>query len=200
MHAASDQPVVRARLSPLGEGIQVMIYAIDEHALFARICGFFERMSYSIIEAKIYTTSDGHALDSFQVLARGREAGHYRDVLAHVEQELRARLIGPPILAKPQLARLSRHLRHFPIPARAGLSTPDRAGVRVLTLTAGDRPGLLYRVALVLLSHGVRLRGAKITTLGERAEDSLLISGESLLTPEAQEALRNDLIDALDPG
>ncbi|MDE3012158.1 MAG: [protein-PII] uridylyltransferase [Pseudomonadota bacterium] len=202
LHARHDagEPVVRARLSPLGEGIQVMIYAPDETALFARICGFFERLGYSIVEAKIYTTTQGQALDSFQVLARGREAGHYRDVLAYVEQELRAQLIGPPALARPHSARISRHLRHFPIPARAGLSTPDRAGLRVLTLTAGDRPGLLYRVALVLLEHAVRLRGAKITTLGERAEDSLLISGDTLQLPEAQEALKHDLLEALEPA
>jgi [protein-PII] uridylyltransferase len=200
LHArpGSTEPVVRARLSPLGEGIQVMIFARDETALFARICGFFERLQYSIVEAKIYTTADGHALDSFQVLYRGREPGHYRDVLAYVEHELRDQLLGPATLPKPKSTRISRHLRHFPIPTRAGLGSPDRHGIRVLTLTAGDRPGLLYRVALVLLQHGVLLRGAKITTLGERAEDSLMIAGASLQTPEAQDSLKQDLIDALE--
>jgi len=70
----------------------------------------------------------------------------------------------------------------------------------VLTLTAGDRPGLLYRVALILLEHSVRLRGAKITTLGERAEDTLLISGDELQTPEAEDALRRDLLEVLAPA
>ncbi len=194
---ASTEPVVRARLSPIGEGIQVMIHAPDQTALFARICGFFERLSYSIIEAKIYTTRNGYALDSFQVLYRGRDAGHYRDVLAYMEQNLKERLITASQLDQPQSARLSRHLRHFPIPARAGLSAPDRSGLRVLTLTAGDRPGLLYRVALVLLAHDVRLVGAKITTLGERVEDSLLIAGTATQPPEQLDALREALLVAL---
>ncbi len=199
LHARHNkgEAVVRARLSPLGEGVQVMIYAPDQIALFARICGFFERLGYSIVEAKIYTTTRNHALDSFQVLYRGRDAGHYRDVLAYMEQTLREHLLAPAPLDKPLTTRLSRHLRHFPITARAGLSAPDRHGARVLTLTAGDRPGLLYRVAQVLLAHDVRLLGAKINTLGERAEDSLLISGERLQTPDAQDALRDAVLAAL---
>jgi UTP:GlnB (protein PII) uridylyltransferase len=39
----SKTPVVRARLAPFGEGLQVMIYTPDREALFARICGYFER-------------------------------------------------------------------------------------------------------------------------------------------------------------
>ena len=202
LHArhSRGEAVVRARLSPLGEGVQVMIHAPDQVALFARICGFFERLGYSIVEAKIYTTLHGYALDSFQVLYRGRDAGHYRDVLAYMEQELHDRLVHHTPLDKPQAARLSRHLKHFPIPARAGLSAPDRSGARVLTLTAGDRPGLLYSVARVLLEHRIRLHGATITTLGERAEDSLLISGEGLQVPEVEQSLRDDLLAALDPS
>ena len=34
----TQEPVVKARLSPAGEGLQVMIYAPDQKELFARIC------------------------------------------------------------------------------------------------------------------------------------------------------------------
>jgi len=64
----SPTPVVKARLSPIGEGLQVMIYSRDEKSLFARICGFFQSINFSIVEAKIYTTRHGYALDSFQVM------------------------------------------------------------------------------------------------------------------------------------
>jgi len=55
----SPTPVVKARLSPIGEGLQVMIYSRDEKSLFARICGFFQSINFSIVEAKIYTTRHG---------------------------------------------------------------------------------------------------------------------------------------------
>jgi len=195
----STTPIVRARLSPLGEGIQVLIYAKDEIALFAHICGCFERMSFSIEEARIHTTTEGHALDSFLVIQRGEAAAHYREVLAHIETSLVEELSHHTELKKPRSGRISRHLKHFPIPPRAGLSAPDRSGIRVLTFTAGDQPGLLYRVAQVLLKHKVALHGAKINTLGERAEDSLLISSGDLDSPESEERLKGEIIQALSP-
>jgi [protein-PII] uridylyltransferase len=193
----SNKPIVRARLSPLGEGIQVLIYAADEIALFAKICGCFEQMSFSIELAKIHTTQDGYALDSFQINQRGHPDGHYREVLAHIEKTLLAELSNTKELMKPRLGRLSRHAKHFPIPAKAGLSEPDRTGVRVLTLSAHDQPGLLYRVARVLLNNKIALHGAKISTLGDRAEDSLMISSRELDSPESEQRLKEELISVL---
>src|SRR5205823_9230696 len=51
----ADKPVVKARLAPFGEGLQVMIYTRDREALFARICGYFERAGFNIVEAKVHT-------------------------------------------------------------------------------------------------------------------------------------------------
>ena len=66
---ATDKPVVKGRLSPIGEGLQVMIYARDEPDLFARMCGYFESINYSIVDAKIHTTRHGYALDTFSCSA-----------------------------------------------------------------------------------------------------------------------------------
>jgi [protein-PII] uridylyltransferase len=54
-----DKPIVRARLSPVGEGLQVLVYAPDEPGLFARITSFFERLQFDVVAAKIYTTEHG---------------------------------------------------------------------------------------------------------------------------------------------
>ncbi|MDP2132334.1 MAG: [protein-PII] uridylyltransferase, partial [Sulfuritalea sp.] len=55
----SPRPVVRARLNPMGDGLQVMVYAPDQALLFARLCGFFARLGYNIVDAKIHTTRHG---------------------------------------------------------------------------------------------------------------------------------------------
>jgi len=65
----SRTPIVRARLSPLGEGLQVVVYAPDRPDLFARICGYFEHAGFSILDAKIHTARNGYALDTFQVVS-----------------------------------------------------------------------------------------------------------------------------------
>ena len=64
----SPEPVVRARINPVGAGLQVMIFVPDQPELFARICGFFSRLGYSIVDARIHTCRHGYALDSFALL------------------------------------------------------------------------------------------------------------------------------------
>ncbi|MDD5328415.1 MAG: [protein-PII] uridylyltransferase [Sulfuricella sp.] len=191
------QPVVKARLSPAGEGIQVMIYTPDRDDLFARICSFFERTDFNIVEAKIHTSRHGYALDSFVVLDEANRSAQYRDLLGFVEYELAQRLTQAAKLEPPLQGRLSRHLKHFPITPEIAIR-PDEKGVyHVLSVVAGDRPGLLSRIAQVLLKHRIHLRTAKISTLGERAEDAFLITGDELENTKAVLRLETDLLQQL---
>jgi len=41
--SAPESPIVRARRSPAGEGLQVLVYAEDQTDLFARVCGYFDQ-------------------------------------------------------------------------------------------------------------------------------------------------------------
>ena len=193
----STEPVVKARLSPIGEGVQVLIYCPDQEALFARICAFFERMSYDIVDAKIYTTQHGYALDSFQVLDRGKHASHYRDLLAFIEFELGGRLRARAPLEPPMRGRLSRHLKHFPIEPEVSIQRDDKGVNWVLSITAGDRSGLLSGIARVFVQHKVRLHHARIITLGERAEDVFVVSGNVFNDIAGKQALTEELLDCL---
>ena len=173
-------PVVKARLSPAGEGLHVMIYVRDQKDLFARICGFFERISYSIVEAKIYTTRHGYALDSFQILDPSSKKSQYRDLIGYIEYELAQRLANQTPLEPPTQGRVSRQLKHFPITPEVNIVADERGLYKVLSIIAGDRPGLLSRVARCLVDYRINLHTAKINTLGDRAEDVFLVNGETL--------------------
>ena len=64
-------------------------------------------------------------------------------------------------------------------------------------MSASDRVGLLYLIARVLARHHINIFLAKITTLGERVEDSFLIDGSELQHNKAQIAIETELLDAL---
>ena len=64
---------VRARMSPVGEGLQVMVYSPDQADLFARICGYFDQTGFNILDAKVHTAANGYALDTFQVVTHFTE-------------------------------------------------------------------------------------------------------------------------------
>jgi [protein-PII] uridylyltransferase len=189
--------VVKARLSPIGEGAQVLIYAPDRGNLFARICSFFERIGFSIVEAKIYTTLHGYALDTFQVMDPAKATSHYRDVIAYIEHELSSQLEHKGPLPPPIKGRISRRVRSFPITPEVGLRPDEKGSAWYLSFIAGDRPGLLSSVARVLVNYGISVRTAKINTLGERAEDSFVITGDALREMKTVIRLESDLIREL---
>ncbi|TAK69906.1 MAG: [protein-PII] uridylyltransferase [Betaproteobacteria bacterium] len=192
----TERPVVKARLSPIGEGLQVMIYTRDQRDLFARICGYFEQINYSIADARIHTTRHGYALDTFLLLGPGNNP-HYREMINLIETDLADRLQRETPLHPSTRGRVSRQLRHFPITPEVNIRPDEKGASHALSIIAGDRPGLLYAIALVLGKYDINLITAKIVTLGERAEDVFLISGAALANPKTVLQLEGDLLDAL---
>ncbi|MBQ5946792.1 [protein-PII] uridylyltransferase [Massilia sp. ST3] len=192
----SAKPVVRARLAPIGEGLQVAVYLKDQPDLFARICSYFDRKNFSILDAKIHTTRHGYALDSFLVTAEGFE-GSYRDIISLIEHELCALLLSQEALPPLARGRLSRMSRSFPITPTVDVRPDERGQFHVLSIAANDRVGLLYAIASVLQRYRINLHTAKIMTLGERVEDVFLIDGAALNNPRIQVQLETDLLDAL---
>ena len=188
-------PQVRARVSPLGEGLQVMVYTADQPDLFARICGYFDQAGFNILDARIHTASNGYALDTFQVVSWHEE--HHREWIQMVEQGLTQTIAQAGALPTPGRGRVSRRVKSFPMPARVTLQ-PDERGQRwLLTISASDRIGLLYRIARVLAQHKVNLHLAKVSTLGERVEDTFLIDGAALQGTRSQIDLETELLDAV---
>lgn len=195
----TEQAIVKARSAPDGGGIQVMVYAPDRDDLFARLCSFFERVNYTIVDAKIYTTPYHYALDTFLVLDVGNTAQSYRDLLAYIEFELTQELSDNAPPPPPMGGRISRQLKHFPIEPRVAIVPDEKGQYHILSITAGDYPGLLSRIARVLLNHRIHLHTAKINTLGERAEDSFLITADDdrLANQKTLVKIETDLLEAL---
>ena len=194
------QPVVRARHASIGEGLQVMVYVKDQPDLFARICGYFERSGLSVMDAKIHTTRHGYALDTFFVMEAGGGSQEH-GLPETVERNLATTLaeVTSKSLPLPQAVtgRVSRQARHFAIEPSVNLRPDERGQRHILTITAGDRPGLLYRIARVLGERQVNIQTAKITTLGERAEDVFLVEGAGLSDSKNVLSIETALIETL---
>jgi [protein-PII] uridylyltransferase len=190
------QSIVRARLSPVGEGLQVLVYTPDQADLFARICGYFEQAGFNILDAKIHTANNGYALDTFQVIAPTMQE-HYRELITMVQNELERTIDEAGALPTPLRARVSRRVRSFPITPRVALR-PDERGQRwFLSVSCSDRVGLLYAIARVLAKHRINLMAAKVLTLGERVEDSFVIDGPELANTKKQLEIETELLAAL---
>ena len=188
--------IVRARISPLGEGLQVLVYTEDQTDLFARICGYFDQAGFSILDAKIHTAKNGYALDTFQVVT-SLLPEHYRELMTMVESGLSHTINQKGTLPPPTKGRVSRRVKNFPIAPRITLHPDEKAQSWLLAISASDKIGLLYSVATVLAKHSISLKLAKISTLGERVEDTFLIEGSALQHNREQIEIETELLQVL---
>ena len=194
----TDGAVVRARLMPAGEGLQVMVYVTDQTNLFARIMRVFARLSFSVLDARIHTSKNGYALDTFTVINPGSARVAYRDVTQLLEHDIALAIETPDTLAATaSLGKATRQQRHFPVLPRIEI-VGDELGQRfALEIVAADRPGLLARIAEVLSKRGVSIETARINTLGARAEDVFVVSGGRLAEESTRIALETELAEAI---
>lgn len=202
-HPKPTHPVVKSRVIADGSGLQIVVYTPDRSDLFVDLCQYFEQNRYSIQDARIHTSQNGWALDSFVLLpldnAQSLEQhGH------HIEHSLPQALStasAQKTASKRSTAvlnqRLDAQLRVFPIVPTVELRPGSSPHSWRLAITAGDRPGLLYSLAQVFAEHGTSLQMAKITTLGNRVEDVFLLKAEALTDPKRQLQFERDLLSRL---
>ncbi|MCL2875987.1 MAG: [protein-PII] uridylyltransferase [Betaproteobacteria bacterium] len=194
--AESADPVVKAQVLDNNGGVQVMVYAPDQKELFMRLTGFFCRMGLSILDARVYTTRHGHALDGF-TLQNPTGDEHYHDIIPLIEHELTLALQNPGKITRPPPVLLSRQVRHFPVTPLVSLNADETGRHHILTIVAADRPGLLFDIAEVLATHGISLEIAKITTLGQRVEDNFLLTGGGLEQESRAIQIERELLERL---
>ena len=195
-HVGSGKVIVRAHQSPVGEGLQIVVYTPDQSDLFARICGYFDQRGFSILDARVHTASNGYALDTFQVTTQAMPE-HYQELSSMVESELSLAITLAGALPPPSRGRVSRRVKSFPMVPRVSLQPDEKGQCWLLNISASDRVGLLYSVARVLAKHQINLQLAKINTLGERVDDTFLIDGPELQHNRAQIEIETELLAAL---
>ena len=162
------------------DGFTVMVITRDQPGLFARITGYFERLAFDIAAAKIFTASDGIAYDTFQVLPKRGKATGYRNLAQTIESELAKVLDTQGPILDAAHGRVSRQVRHFPIKPAVALAASRHKPYYELSISCADRPGLLSTIARLLLKFEISLHDARVSTLGQRAEDAFVIESAKL--------------------
>ncbi len=181
------------------DGFTVMVITQDQPGLFARITGCFERLVFDIAAAKIFTTPDGVAFDTFQVLPKRGKATDYRNLAQTIEAELAKAIDKQTPIADAMPGRLSRQVKHFPIKPTITLVPSRHPPYYELSVSCADRPGLLSTIARLLLKFDINLHDARVSTLGQRAEDTFVIENSQLANAEFSRKLQTQLAAQLAP-
>lgn len=154
-----------------GGATELFLHARDREHLFADSVAAIDRARLRVAAARVYTSAAGLCSNAYVVLNRD---GAPLRLDADARARLTARLaadIGGAGRGHTRSARVSRRLRQFAVPTEVTIQTPPGATTSMLRVVAADRPGLLATLGALFAELDINVRGARITTLGERVED-----------------------------
>ena len=173
-HEAGSQPLtIRNRVDNRRSVAEITIYALDHPGLFARIAGAMAVSGAGIVDAKIFTMTDGMALDTFWVQDVNGGPFDRPDKLARlysrIEQTLAGRLRPREELGKAPAVPSRASV--FKVAPRILIDNDASRTHTVIEVNAQDRAGLLYDLTRALSTLNLQIASAHITTFGETAVD-----------------------------
>jgi [protein-PII] uridylyltransferase len=183
-----------------GGATVVLVYTRGRRHSFARATAALDQQGLSIQDARITPTADGGSLDAYLVLEDTGQPITDRERMAGIERQLVRALAERHAQAPPVTRRVPRQVRMFTTPTQVTFSADPDPGRTLVEVVASDRPGLLSEIGQVFWDQKVELYGAKIMTVGERAEDVFTVTDENGRRLEAVrcQALADALALALD--
>jgi len=155
---------------------RIYVYAQDMPHLFATTVVALAEFNVSVVDAVVNTGPSGMCLDTYTVLDQeGKALAYDAPLRERIEARLLEVILHPESLKKQAKRRVSRRLRELMQATEVNL-TPSAGGQSsTLTILASDRPGLLATIGSMFIELELQLLSAKITTLGERVEDTFVI-------------------------
>jgi [protein-PII] uridylyltransferase len=179
---------------------ELTVLAPDHPRLLSIIAGACSIAGANIVDAQIYTTTDGLALDTISISREfaeqddeARRAGRIADA---IEKALRGELRLPEVVAKRAVAK--GRLKAFAVEPEVMVNNAWSNRYTVIEVTGLDRPGLLYELTATISKLNLNIASAHVATFGERVVDVFYVTdllGAKIEAPQRQAAIRRALIN-----
>jgi [protein-PII] uridylyltransferase len=184
---------------------EMLLLTPDHPGLFMKVAGAIALSGASIVDARIFTTADGMALDSFGIQnADDRAAVADPKRLERIRRNIEQALQGQLWLEHALAGRRSLPSRAdvFEVEPRVLIDNNASRTHTVIEVNGRDRPGLLYDVAKTLKDLGMVISSAHISTYGERVVDVFYVKdvfGLKVMQPSKLRQIQRLLITSLGP-
>jgi len=181
---------------------QIFVHAKDRQNIFSITAAILDKLNLTIQDARLHTTHDNRAFDVFYVLDdKGHPVGANTQLSKKITAALRKGILDPSAVSFDVQRRTTRQLKNFTLQTIASLRNDAETNTTVLEVITPDRPGLLAHLASIFLRYGLNLYNAKISTLGERVEDTFYVTDynhEPLTDPEFSAKIQETICTELD--
>jgi len=182
---------------------EITVLAPDHPRLLSVIAGACAAAGGNIVDAQIFTTADGRALDTILI---SREFDRDEDerrraerVGRLIEDVLSGKVWLPEMIEKRSKPR--RGTKAFKIKPRVDIGNTLSNRFSVIEVEGLDRPGLLSEITGALSDLSLDIASAHITTFGEKVIDTFYVTdltGAKIENPTRQETVKKRLIATLE--
>jgi [protein-PII] uridylyltransferase len=188
------------------EGVtEITVLAPDHPRLLSVIAGACASAGGNIVDAQIFTTTDGRALDTILISREfdmdADERRRAERVGKLIEDVLSGRTWLPEMIEKR--TKPKRGAKVFSIEPHAELRNTLSNRFSVIEVEGLDRPGLLSEITGAISDLSLDIASAHITTFGEKVIDTFYVTdltGQKIENPTRQAAIRERLIATLESG
>src|SRR5262249_22422075 len=182
---------------------EITVLAPDHPWLLSTLAGACAASGANIVDAQIFTTTDGRVLDTIAISREfdqdddeARRAGRVTDT---IEKALTGTLKLPEIVARRSAARL----KAFAIEPDVSINNQWSNRYTVIEVAGLDRPGLLYELTATLSKLSLNITSAHVATFGERVVDVFYVTdllGAKIVSPTRQMAIKRALTRLFSPA
>jgi [protein-PII] uridylyltransferase len=183
-------------------GVTVLTVLTPDHPwLLCLIAGACAKAGANIVDAQIFTTTDGLALDTISISREferdddeSRRAGRVTDA---IEGALRGELRLPDMVAKRDIPK--GRIKAFAIEPEVSVNNQWSNRYTVVEVSGLDRPGLLYELTTTLSKLSLNIASAHVATFGERAVDVFYVTdllGARITSPTRIATIKRALLQA----
>ncbi|HEX3859263.1 MAG TPA: ACT domain-containing protein, partial [Pseudolabrys sp.] len=178
---------------------ELTVLAPDHPWLLSIIAGACAMANANIVDAQIYTTTDGRALDTISLSREfDREEDEERRaarIADSIEKALRGELRLPDVVTKrsPPKGRI----RAFALEPSVTINNQWSHRYTMVEVTGLDRTGLLFELTASLSKLNLNITSAHVATFGERVVDVFYVTdlmGAQITSPTRQAAIKRALI------
>ncbi|TCT11964.1 UTP--GlnB (protein PII) uridylyltransferase GlnD [Tepidamorphus gemmatus] len=195
----------RAKPDEFREITEITVFAPDHPRLLSIITGACAAAGANIVDAQIFTTSDGFALDTIFVSRELPEDADERRRAERIgrliEQALEGKAPLPDLVGKRTVPKS--RLRAFSVEPYVLVNNTWSNRFTVIEISGLDRPGLLFELTGVLARLNLNIASAHIATFGERAIDVFYVTdltGQKITNANRQAAIRRHLLQVFQPA
>jgi len=184
---------------------ELTILAPDHPWLLSTLAGACAATGANIVDAQIFTTTDGRVLDTIAVSREFeqdddeiRRAGRIAET---IEKALSGTLKLPDVVARRSVAK--GRIKAFAIEPEVTINNQWSNRYTVIEVTGLDRPGLLYELTATLSKLSLNITSAHVATFGERVVDVFYVTdllGAKIASPTREVAIKRALLQLFAPA